>query len=196
MQVDRKKFFDRVRKRVFHGTLSQEQVDGISAILDAWDEWLPGADLRWIAYSLGTVMRECGSPMQPIEEYPAGRRGRPYNVPAGPFMKCYYGRGLVQLTWLRNYQKADAELHRIGVLKPEENMVRSPELALRPDIAAAVMILGMKGGWFTGARLETYFNAHTAAWVQARAIINGKDRAELVAGYALGFYDALTLAAA
>ncbi len=60
------------------------------------------------------------------------------------------------------------------------------------------MIEGMtkgksKFGDFTGKALEEYFNASKTDWINARRIINGKDKAELIASYAEKFYTAITL---
>jgi len=86
--------------------------------------------------------------------------------------KIYYGRGDVQLTWYENYELM-GKLLNIPLLE-------QPELALRPDISAKIMIEGMtKGkankGDFTGVSLETYFNSCTDDPVRAIRIINGLD---------------------
>jgi len=51
----------------------------------------------------------------------------------------------------------------------------------------------MMRGLFTGKKLNDYFNANTCDWLNARRIINGTDHAELIAGYAQKFYNALIL---
>ena len=48
--------------------------------------------------------------------------------------------------------------------------------------------------WFTGRRLDQFFAGTRSDWVDARAIINGRDRAALVAGYGLHFYEGLRAA--
>ena len=57
----------------------------------------------------------------------------------------------------------------------------------------AVTIRGMREGWFTGHRLEQFFplGSNKANWRGARKIINGLDKANLIAGYAMKFYDLL-----
>jgi hypothetical protein len=192
--MDTVKFFSALRETLFH-PLASSQVDGIYNIIDAWTKWAPGSDARYIAYSLATAYWETGRTMQPIREIGMGR-GRAYGHPTGPWHAVYYGRGLVQETWIENYQHADDKLHTIGVLKPEESMVKAPDLALRPDIAAALMVRGMVDGWFTGKRLAEYFLGAHSDWQGARRIINGQDKAVLIAGFALMFFHALTAAEA
>lgn len=66
---------------------------------------------------------------------------------------------------------------------------------MRNDAACdmAVTFKGMREGWFTGHRLEQYFplGSSKANWRGARKIINGLDKANLIAGYAMKFYDLL-----
>ena len=51
------------------------------------------------------------------------------------------------------------------------------------------MVLGMTEGWFTGKRFASYLPAKgpatTVQFTSTRRIINGIDRAEKVAGYAM-----------
>ena len=183
----RKKFFDLVRTKLFRGNLSEKQVEGIKSIIGAWTQ---GTDHRWIAYGLATAYHETAQTMQPIEEYGKGR-GRAYGVPNGPWHQIYDGRGDVQLTWEYNYKKATVELHNRKVLEPNLDLEKTPDLAMRPDIAAAIMVFGMTEGWFTGRSLANYFNKQTTDWVNARRIINGTDCAVMIAGYAQTFYEAL-----
>ena len=191
--MDRAAFFKVVRKQPFGGALSVAQVRGVEALLDAWERWAPGSDPRFVAYCLATVFHETSAAMQPVREVGRGK-GRAYGIPAGRFGQVYYGRGGVQLTWLRNYELADAKLRALGVLEPGESLVREPDLALRADVSAAVAVRGMVEGWFTGRRLEQFFVGTRSDWVDARAIINGRDRAALVAGYGLHFYEGLRAA--
>lgn len=188
--MDITNFFDSIRPSLFNDHLTQPQVSGITTILDAWSKWLPTADNRFIAYSLATVFHETARTMQPVEEYGKGR-GHSYGLPAGPWHLVYDGRGDVQLTWITNYMKATADLKALGVLKDDEDLERTPSLALRPDIAAAILIFGMTQGWFTGRKLATYFNDTTDNPLGARAIINGTDCAAMIEGYHKLFLEGL-----
>lgn len=183
--MNRQIFFNEIRSSLFGGRLTQSQVDGINFKLDAWEQ--SGLnDPRWLAYMLATVFHETDRTMQPIEEYGRGR-GKPYGQKIRhdrkPYThpdKIYYGRGDVQLTWYENYE-AMGKLLGIPLLE-------QPELALKPDISAQIMIEGMTRGKsnrgdFTGASLENYFSATKDDPVHARRIINGLDKANLIAGY-------------
>jgi putative chitinase len=124
--------------------------------------------------------------MQPIEEYGKGK-GRDYGKRLKMSRKPYtdttallYGRGFVQLTWHENYDKAG---RKYGI-----NLLQNPELALRLDIATKIMFDGMYEGWFTGKKLADYFNNAKTDWIGARRIINGTDKAGLIADHAQKFY--------
>jgi putative chitinase len=180
--IHRKLFFDRVRQELFMRVLNQPQVDGMVAILDEWEAGFGDKDLRWLGYILGTVHHETAKTMQPIEEY--GHGGERLYARCDPETNCaYYGRGFVQLTWRKNYERAGNEL---GV-----DLVHHPELACDLAIATKILIHGMTAGWFTGAELEDYFNDQREDWINARRIVNGLDRANLVAGYAKTYFEAL-----
>lgn len=182
--IDRKIFFSKSKEDLFH-VLTQTQVDGTSAILDEWEKDRAADDTRWLAYVLATAYHETAHTMQPIEEYGKGK-GRPYGIPDGITNLAYYGRGYCQLTWKTNYATA-AKLC-------SADLVAHPELALDPKIAAKIICQGMIDGWFTGKKLGDYFNAERDDPVAARHIINGSDRAELVASYYRIFANALTAA--
>lgn len=180
--INRAYFFARVREAVFGGRLSKKQVEGMTFLLDTWEEKYQDKDIRWLAYCLATAYHETAKTMLPIEEYGKGK-GRKYGVKTGPYNKVYYGRGHVQLTWERNYRLAS---RFVG-----EDLVKNPEKALVPKISAYVMYEGMMRGWFTGKKLSDYISGAKADYRGARRIVNGTDRAGLIAGYANSFEDAL-----
>jgi putative chitinase len=183
--IDRKLFFDGVRNGPFPGKLSASQVAGMEAILDEWED-RDLKDLRQLAYMLATAFHETAQTMQPITEFGPksyfskyeGRKDLGNTVPGDGYK--YRGRGYVQLTGRRNYTLASK---KIGV-----DLVADPADALNPEVAAPIMFVGMAEGWFTGVKLSTYFNAAKTDWKNARRIINGLDRADLIAGYARSFY--------
>lgn len=181
--MDKAIFFNHVRNNLFNGILSQLQVDGMNIILDEFFKRNLKDD-RWLAYIMATVYHETAATMQPIPEYGKGR-GREYGKPDDRG-HVYYGRGYVQLTWKRNYKLFD-ERYDIG-------LVDNPDLALQPNIAVKILFDGMINGLFTGKSLGEYFNAAND-WVNARAIVNGSDKAHLIASYAYHFYDAINQAA-
>lgn len=188
--IDADKFFASVRSHLFGGEMTQSQVDGCNGILDAWGLHAPKSDPRFIAYSLATAFWETARTMQPIEEEGKGE-GHPYGKPVPPDGQIYFGRGLVQLTWLADYEHASKQLRAHGMIGSTTDLVKNPELALHPDVASAILVYGMLEGWFTGRKLSQYFVGTRSDWTDARAIINGRDHAALVGGYGLTFLHAL-----
>lgn len=194
--MNRDIFFAQIRREPFSGSMKQAQVDGVNAIMDTWEAEHADGDPRWLAYILATAFHETGARMQPVREGFAltdaqARKmfsGAKYGKPDPATGHVYYGRGHVQLTWARNYR---AMSERLGV-----PMYESPDLALEPWTSSRVMFEGMIEGLFTGKRLADYFNDGADDPVNARRIINGMDKASLIAGYHLGFLTAITAASA
>ncbi len=169
------------------GSLSVAQVASIDMIIQKWNN-SKLTDKRWLAYILATTYHETAGTMLPVKEYGRGK-GRAYGIPDKVTGLVYYGRGFVQLTWKSNY-KTMGDL--LGV-----DLVNQPDLALRPDIAAEIMFEGMTTGKsfrgdFTGRHLGQYFNATTEDPVGARRIINGQDKAKLIAEYYSTFIKSLS----
>ncbi len=171
-------FFADIKKSLFRGKFSQKQVDGLNVLLDASSD-LP---LRWRAYILATAYHETARTMQPIYEKGGHKYFRKYDWILGNEGKAdgykYRGRGYVQLTGKNNYHTAGQNL---GI-----DLVLKPDLALKPAIAAKITVLGMESGWFTGKKLDDY-----TRYDSMRRIVNGKDRASLIASYAEAFEHAL-----
>lgn len=186
--IDRVKFFEMIRESLYGGTLSQDQVDGINAVLAEWEKRAL-TDLRWLAYMLATDKHETNATMQAVREaYWLSEDWRKTHLRYWPF----YGRGLVQLTWKANYEKMAA------VVKLD--LVTMPDLALELDTAVQIMFEGMlRGdtgvGDFTGYSLEKFFDDTHDDPLGARMIINGTDKARLIAGYHYSFLSALASSA-
>jgi hypothetical protein len=190
-------FYSDIRVALFQPALSQGEVDGCNAILAA----MQSEPIAHVAYALATAYHETAHTMQPITECggPAyftrmydikGSRPdvakRLGNVRPGDGA-LYCGRGYVQLTGRTNYQNLGAKLG----LPLEDH----PELALRPDVAAKILRRGMDEGVFTGYGFDAFLPdtrpAGQTEFIEARRIINGVDRAQLIAGYAIAFQNAL-----
>ena len=169
-------FFDEVRNSLFGGRLTQSQVEGMENIIRYRDENYRGVTDDQLAYMLATVKWETAHTMQPIKEYGSNAylRAKPYFP--------YYGRGLVQLTWKKNY-----ELYGIA---------DTPDEALEWPTSLKVMFDGMVRGVFTGKKLSDYINNTKRDYVNARRIINGTDRAKEIAAIANDYRDAIIKAQA
>lgn len=173
-------FFAAVRP-LFGGKLSQPQVDGINAILTAFDERGDG-ELRHLAYLLGTAKHETADTMQPIYERgakayfnkyePGTKIGKRLGNTSKGDGYLYRGRGFVQITGRANYRKFSIE--------------DEPDKALEPDIAANILVIGCLKGMFTGKKLSDY-----TTFASMRRVVNGTDKAALIAGYADAFLKAL-----
>ncbi|MGV8936016.1 MAG: hypothetical protein ACOH2J_02775 [Allorhizobium sp.] len=195
-------FFALARKNPFSGRLSAGQVGGMAAILAHWRTLAVECDRRHLAYMLATTFHETGRRMQPVRETGASSdaaairildkafaEGRLKQIRA-PYWRrdvdgrSWLGRGLVQITHKRNYEKLSAAT---GI-----DLVSDPACAMEMEMAVKILFVGMEQGLFTGVRLGNVFGATTEDWVGARRIINGRDRADLVAGYGRAFFAALS----
>ncbi|MGQ3290811.1 MAG: glycoside hydrolase family 19 protein, partial [Shinella sp.] len=159
-------------------------------------------DDRWLAYMLGTAHHETGRTMQAVRETFASTDDkaiaildRAFNAGRLPWVSTPYwhkdsrgrswlGRGLVQLTHKSNYEKMSTEL---GI-----DLVADPTLAMDLQTAVKIMLKGMRKGSFTGKKLGDFFSPTKEEWRNARKIINGLERADLVASYAKSYYGAIS----
>lgn len=207
--MNRTIFFNNIRGPLFNGSLTADQVKGISAIIDKMEK----RDPRWLAYALATAYHETGAKMVPIaenlnysasglratfpkyfttadaEKYarkPEAIANRAYanrmgngNEASGDGWR-FRGRGICQTTGRDNYRKYGCE--------------DNPDRMLQVDVSVNVMWDGMTNGRFTGKKLSDYFNDKTTDWVGARRIINGNDKSEKVAAEAKLFFAAIKAA--
>ena len=197
--MNRTAFYNTVRE--FFGKISAKQVNGFEEILAA-TEHLP---ITHRAYLLATAWHETARTMQPIRErgsgdgpdpdsyddylqkYDTGRLAKALgNTPEadGDGVR-YAGRGYVQITGLANYKKASA---LTGL-----DLVGNPELALQPSVAAKILVEGCARGIFTGKKLSDFIPGD---YRNARRVVNGTDKADMIAVYAARFESALVKAGA
>lgn len=184
--MSRKEFYDAVRP-LFGGSLTQKQVDGLEALLAA----TAGLPVTHRAYLLATAKHETADTMQPIVEYGGRKYFDKYDT--GKLAKTlgntpeadgdgyvYRGRGYVQITGRSNYEKASQAL--------DLDLIGNPDLALQPTVAAQILVRGCTEGWFTGRKLADYL---PGSYRDARQVVNGRDDASLIGGYAFRFEEAL-----
>lgn len=196
--MNRAAFFNAIRP-MFGGKLNEDQVTGISALLDAG----AGLPLHHMANVLAQVRRETGGIMAPIKEtvmpwhedkHPSDKEviqrldrafaaGQLKWVKAPYWRDGWFGRGQIQNTHKANYDK-------FGIVNPQD--------ALRLDVSARVAVDGMRDGKFTGKKLSDYsFPAalDNPPGTNPRRIVNGPDGSDAeVAGFHRQFAMALTTA--
>ena len=195
--INRKFFFSQSRISLFDGIVPVSAAEGIEVILSQWETNYDTHDDRWLAYILGTVHYESDRSFKPMSEGGARLRhlvrnedaeGRANGEVAGrpddEELERYFGRGFVLLTWKANYAWVG---DRIGV-----DLVNEPHRAADLDVASQVIIAGMRHGWFNGRMLADYFNSQVEDSVGAREVLNGRNKANLVAGYAMQYYAAIS----
>ena len=188
MTIDHKTFFKKFREQL-DSTLEQVQVDGLEFLLNKIETDALWKDLRHIAYALATVYHETAGSFQPVEEgYYLGSPAKVKRFQKTLRYYPYFGRGYVQTTWLKNYKRVDKEFGT--------ETVNHPEIALDPNVAYHTLAVGMHQGWFTGKKLSDYIHGSTCDYKNARRIINGVDKAALIAGYARTFEQILKDSAA
>lgn len=135
-------------------------------------------DVGQIAYILATSKHESGLG-QWMEEWASGAdyEGRTDlgNIYPGDGTD-FKGRGYVQITGRDNYKYWS---DRLGI-----DLISRPKLAAQPDIAAQILVMGMRDGTFTGCKLTDFIEGLEIDFINARRIINGLDRAEDIAAIA------------
>jgi hypothetical protein len=179
-----KAFFDSLRDSF--GPLKQNQVTGIELLLQATD----GLPIRHRAYILATAWHETGPASSNLHMTPRREIWGPTaaqtryegradlgNTQAGDG-KRYMGRGYVQITGRANYHRAS---NIVG-----KDLVANPDLALDAEIAARIIVHGMTVGWFTGRKMGDF-----DSYANMRRVVNGTDKADLIASYAEDFEKAL-----
>lgn len=197
-------FFDEVRPEL-GGTLSKPQVEGMEALLDAFDRHTV-TDPHHAADILANVKRETGGYMYPIKEtvFPhhkdkdpsdatvisrlerAWKAGKLKWVTEPYWRDGGFGRGQIQLSHV-NYEKMGK---RLGI-----DLAGHPELALVPKISADIAVVGMMEGRFTGKRLSDYTfpeDLDNGPKHHPRRIVNGPDGSDMeIMRDHMMFYNAL-----
>lgn len=208
--MNTKVLFAYLRNAPFGGSLTTGQVAGVNAILRQCQEQSI-TNIAFIAYILATAFHETGGKMAAIVEnlnytkaetikktwptrfasiiaasayvrnpqklanYVYARKDLG-NIASGDGWK-YRGRGLAQITGKKNYE-------RFG-------LAQNPDKALDLDTAAFILVTGMRRGMFTGKALSDYMINGGFNPTDARAIVNGTDKAKLITTHYVSFVGAL-----
>ena len=210
--MDRKAFYDSIRDSLFNGSLSVSQVAGLERLLNVWEQYYAKDGHRdELAYDLATSYHETAATMQPITElggrsyfnkYEPGTAlgARLGNTQPGDGYR-FRGEGDVQNTGRRNAAYSSRKLNEAFGLNVD--FVANPEQRGDPILSAHCLFLGNRQGWWTGRNILQYVDGidesdaeDVREWTNARAVVNGSDRAAKIAGYALKFETALKAAGA
>lgn len=201
-------FYAGLRKRdsgLFSTSLTQSQVNGLERLLNVWEQYYASDPIEFLAYNLATSYHETGKSMQPITERgprayfdkyePGTKLGKQLgNTVSGDGYR-FRGEGDVQNTGRTNAARATRELNakfNLGI-----DLVKNPEKRGDPFISAHSLFLGNKEGWWTGRKLGDYIKPGlNLDFVGCRAVVNGNDRAQLIAAYATQFLSILKSAGA
>lgn len=222
--MDRRKFFEYLRRRdsgVFNTKLTQNQVDGIEAVLDECIE--QGASLKQTAYILSTGYGESNKKMQPTyenlyykpERIPevfsaSRRRGVPINMLARNPKKLantVYGGEWGEKN-LGNTKEGDGWRFRgtgIGQITGRRNftkwgknlnlpLVHQPSLMMDLETSVKSLVRPMLEGWATSYKLSDFVNDEQADYHNARRVWNGLKHASRYAKWARSFEAALKCA--
>jgi hypothetical protein len=146
-----------------------------------------------IAYILATAEHETNNTFRSVAE--GYYKKNPQAFQRSLRYYPYFGRGLVQLTWKNNYERAQNEvIKKLGY--NDVDIVKNPDWLTSndprvDDVNARILIQGIRNGWFTskpGTNLETYIPKNgTPNYRGARYLVNVQDKADKVAGHAVSW---------
>jgi len=171
---------------IFKKDLLPEKVEKLHP--DVWmdvvhivDECLAeGCTIEQTAYILATAYHESRLGLW-MEELASGKayEGRKSlgNTVRGDGVR-FKGRGFVQLTGRRNYTYWAKRL--------KMPLLSNPDLVKESEVAARILVEGMMEGTFTGVGLPRFVSklGETVDFINARKVVNGLDRAAMIAGHA------------
>ena len=197
--------FDKFRKLFNLTKITQATVDNINHLFNEFNKYALSKDAKlsqagnplMIAYMLATTWHETKFTFKPIKEEGSNRYLSKYDT--GRLAKAlgntlvadgdgilYAGRGYVMITGRRNY---DLFTRLLGV-----NLIDNPNLALKPEIASAILIIGSLKGLFTTRGLTDFIKyGSLEEFKEARRVINGTDANTMIASYAKKFVECIKL---
>lgn len=184
--INRKKFFEGYRSNLDPDKkLTQEEVNALTVFLDFVEADFAKLTIPQWAYVFATTFHETNATFLPVKEaYWLSESWRLKNLRYAP----HYGRGYVQITWEDNYKFFSKIL---GV-----DLVKSPDLTMIPKNAFKIMVYGFVNGSFTKRKvgknlvpnkITDFINDKEKNFKKARLCINGTDKADLIASYAVLF---------
>ncbi len=222
--LDRQAFFAAARKAPFGGSLSQSQVDGMNAMLDMAPPLMGTMELGYCFATAHHETGGAMVPRVENLTYTTASRIKAVwpsrfasEAAAAPYVrnpqalanKVYGGRlgnvgpndgwdfrgmGLVQATGRDNARRATERLRSIGYLTADQDLEKTPTLMLNPDIAAAMLFVGLSEGWYTGKKLAQFFGPGLENPTGARTMVNPDGNGAAIAVTYRAFVNALRAA--
>lgn len=172
--INRKTFFAEYKTNLDpNRSLDSKEISAIDEFIDYVDANIAKMQMNQWAYFFATVFHETNATFLPVREaYWISEDWRKKNLRYYP----YYGRGFVQITWLKNYQYYSKTMG--------EDFVKFPDLMMVAKYSFRSSLDGFMNGTFTGKKISDYVNKDKTDYVGARRVINGTDKAQLIAKYA------------
>ncbi|WP_116082135.1 hypothetical protein [Tropicimonas sp. IMCC34011] len=200
--MDRSAFFAALRERdngIFGTSLTQRQVEGTEALLDAGK----GLPLHWMANINANVYRETGGGMYPVKEtvFPHHKDKNPSDATVISRLDRAFAKG--QLTWVRTPYWRNGAFGRGQLMITHDHNYRKFGItnyadALKLDVSARIAVEGMVEGHFTGKKLADFdfpADLDNPPKTDPRRIVNGIDGSDdLVQSYHMAFATALEVA--
>ena len=129
------------------------------------DNW---PDVRYLANFLAQCGHESGWTFKAVKEVRGSKGTKIREIQDKYWDTGAYGRGLIQVTHARNYEKL-AQILQV----PE--LAHNYDLMLTPEISYKAASIGMKQGIFTGRKLSDFIYGSTCDYRNCRKIINPND---------------------
>lgn len=222
--LDRQAFFAAARKVPFAGSLTQSQVDGMNAMLDMAPPLMATMDLAYcfatthhetgaamiprvenLTYTTASRIRAVWpsrfateAAAAPYVRNPQALANKVYSGRLGNTLPNdgwdFRGMGLVQATGRDNAKRGTKRLREIGYLTADQDLEKTPTLMLNPDIAAAMLFVGLSEGWYTGKKLSQFFGPGLENPTGARAMVNPDSNGAAIAVTYRAFVNALRAA--
>lgn len=152
-------------------------IHATTILTEARNQWIKNVDQ--LSYIVATTKHETAI-FKHLKEIEPKKKEKDYWKPAKNG-KVYCGRWYVHLTREKNYKKMQKEIKKDERFD-DIDIVKNPEiLETNKELAAFVMVKGMKMGTFTGKSLDDYTGNGTFDAVGAREVVNGSDKAQKIA---------------